>query len=290
MKKFLTRLTSTLLCAALILSLGTSAACANNENVIRVCASEVPHAEVLNGIVKDELKKKGYDLKVTVLDWTMQNDSVASGDYDANYFQHVPYLQTYNGSIKLFAACKVHYEPLGIYYGNGKVTALSSGKTFAICNDESNAARAFKLLEQKGVISKAAEGDNYPLDESEEGLSFHGTTWQNVAKTVTVKLIAENLLVPVMGDYDFVLLPCNTAYTGNVSSDKRIALEDDPAEVALKANVIAARENDYKTNADYKAKIDALVEVMLSKAVSEYFASEYLGAMTCDSSTQIDLR
>ena len=129
---------------------------------ISVCASDVPHAEILNGIVKSELEKKGYALKVTVLDWTMQNDAVANGDYDANYFQHVPYLETYAGKTKLFASCKVHYEPLGIYYGKAATgTEVTSGKTFEICDDVTNAIRAFQLLEQKGVISRAAEGENY---------------------------------------------------------------------------------------------------------------------------------
>lgn len=159
MKKIFT----VLLIATLILTSSLFFGCGNSSNVISVCASDVPHAEVLNGVVKEELSKKGYTLKVKILDWTMQNDGVASGDYDANYFQHVPYLETYQGSVKLFASCKVHYEPLGIYYGKAKKgTPLSEGKTFSICNDTSNAIRAFELLEAKGVISKTAEGDITP--------------------------------------------------------------------------------------------------------------------------------
>ncbi len=293
MKKFISLVAVVALCAATSLSLGFSAGCAKDENVISVCASDVPHAEVLSDVVKSELEKKGYALKVTVLDWTMQNDGVAGGDYDANYFQHVPYLETYAGSVKLFATCKVHYEPLGIYYGKAAAgSSLLSGKTFAVCNDASNAVRAFKLLCQKGVIDKSKEGENFPISENEETLSLGALSdsWTSSDGNVSVKLVAENLLVQAMSDYDFVLLPCNTAYTGKVGSDKRIAVEDDPEQVSSKANVIAARENDYKNNADYKAKIDALTDVMLSEAVSNYFATKYLGAMTCDASTQIDLR
>lgn len=267
--------------------------CGNSSNVINVCASDVPHAEVLNGIVKDELAKKGYTLKVTILDWTVQNDGVAQGDYDANYFQHVPYLETYQGSVKLFASCKVHYEPLGIYYGKAtKGTPLLDGKTFSICNDTSNAIRAFELLTSKGVISKTAEGDNYPVAENGEelNLSASSSNWKSKDGKITVTLIAENTLVTTRQDYDFALLPCNTAYTGNVSSSERVAVEDDSLQVSQKANVIAARLDDYKNNSEYKAKIDALTEVMLSKAVSDYFEEKYLGAMTCDETTQIDLR
>ena len=295
MKKLTKLLVSLALCAVTALSFGSFAACGNNDSAkeINVCASDVPHAEVLNNVVKSELAKKGYTLKVAILDWTIQNDSVANGDYDANYFQHVPYLETYSGKTKLFATCKVHYEPLGIYYGkaaNG--TAVTDGATFEICDDTSNAIRAFQLLEQKNVISKEVEGDNFPVNEAGDALNIGeaAKVWKNKAGTVTVTLVAENLLVSSMNDYDFALLPCNTAYTGGITSAKRAAVEDDPAQVAGKANVIAARLEDYKNNAEYKAKIDALTDVMLSKAVSDYFAEKYLGAMICDASTQIDLR
>lgn len=180
------------------------------------------------------------------------------------------------------------------------VTAFSVGSlaacgdsgvtTFEICNDVSNAVRAFQLLEAKGVINKEAEGDNYPIAEGGEELSFEGEKWVNKAKTVKVSLIAENLLVSSMVDYDYALLPCNTAYKGKVSSEKRIKVEDDAEQVVGKANVIAARKSEYESNAEYRNKIDALTNVMLSKAVSDFFKTKYLGAMTCDSTSQIDLR
>ena len=124
--------------------------------------------KALNNIVKEKLKEKGYTLEVTVLDWTMQNDSVANKDYDANYFQHIPYLNTYQGKTKLKATCKVHYEQLGIYYGKKNISLLD-GKTFAICNDESNAIRALNLLFSKGVISELpVNNDHLSFNESIE--------------------------------------------------------------------------------------------------------------------------
>ena len=118
MKKLLNLLCVAAFLLVAVFTVGFAGGCSKGSaKEISVCASDVPHAEVLNGIVKSELEKKGYKLKVTTLDWTMQNDAVANGDYDANYFQHVPYLETYAGKTKLFASCKVHYEPLGIYYG-----------------------------------------------------------------------------------------------------------------------------------------------------------------------------
>ena len=293
MKKIIKLATTLLLAVCLTASCGLFGGCADNSKTIKVCASDIPHAEVLNGCVKGILAEKGYTLEVEILDWTLQNDSVASGDYDANYFQHVPYLETYTGSIELFASCKVHYEPLGIYYGKATVgSALSDGKTFEICDDVSNAIRAFQLLTAKGVINKEAEGDNYPVNEDGATLNIGETSksWTSKDGNVTVTLVAENLLVSSLGDYDFACLPCNTAYTGNVDSSKRAAVEDDATLVEGKANVIAARVKDYANNAEYKAKIDALTDAMLSKEVSDFFAEKYLGAMTCDSTSQIDLR
>ena len=253
--------------------------CGKNEKTITVCASEVPHAEVLNGAVKKIVEEKGYQLEVKVLDWTIQNSAVESGDYDANYFQHVPYLESGDQKDTLVATCKVHYEPLGIYRGksNGNLT---DGKTFSICNDTSNAIRAFELLKAKGVLN------TIPVENDE--LTFTGNKY--TIGDITVTLISEELLVATMNDYDFTLLPCNTAYTGKVSKDKQVAKEDDANQVALKANILAVRKNDYLKNESYKEKIDILTDALLSKEVRDFFNEKYLGAMTCDSSSQIDLR
>ena len=264
-----------------VLSLCFTTGCQDNSKVINVCASELPHADILENAVAPILKEKGYTLKVTVLDWTIQNDSVANGDYDANYFQHVPYLELFEGDVKLFASAKVHYEPLGIYQGKS-TGALATGKTFAICNDESNALRALELLKAKGVI------ENLPVD-AEGKLTITGSNWTS-DNGVTVTLIAEELLVASMADYDFVCLPCNTALTGNVDGAKQVAKEDDPELVAGKANIIAARVDDYKNDETYKAKIDVLTDAVLSKAVADYVNQKWGGAITCDSSSQIDLR
>lgn len=259
----------------------TSTGCFSQDKTIRVCASELPHADVLNNCVREILKLKGYKLEVSVLDWTLQNDGVANKDYDANYFQHIPYLETYSGKTSLFATCKVHYEPLGIYYGKEKKDLLE-GKSFEICNDESNAVRALKLLQEKGVLKKA------PIT-SDGKLAFTGSTWIS-DNDIKITLISEELLVSSINDYDFALLPCNTAYTGNVSSSRLVDKEDNQTLILENANVIAARQNDYLEASVYKKKIDALTEAMLSKEVREYIQKKYEGKITCDENTQIDLR
>lgn len=266
--------------ALLFISLFTLCSCKNDTNVIRVCASELPHADILNNIVKEKLKEKGYTLEVTVLDWTMQNDAVANKDYDANYFQHLPYLNTYQGKIKLKATCKVHYEQLSIYYGKKNISLLD-GKTFAICNDESNAIRALNLLFSKGVISEVPVTNDH--------LSFNGNTW-TASNGVTITLIDEGLLAAALNDYDFACLPCNTAYTGNISNDRIVGVEDDKELVVKNANVLAVREDDYKNDLAYKEKIDVLTNILLSSDVSDYVKAKYGQIITCDATTQIDLR
>ena len=82
----------------------TLAGCNGGDKVISIAASELPHAKILNECISDIVKEDGYTLKVKVLDWTIQNDAVANGEYDANYFEHVPYLKTYTGTTKLYAA------------------------------------------------------------------------------------------------------------------------------------------------------------------------------------------
>lgn len=264
----------------LFISLFTLCSCKNDESVIRVCASELPHADILNNIVKEKLKEKGYTLEVTVLDWTMQNDAVANKDYDANYFQHIPYLNTYQGKTKLKATCKVHYEQLGIYYGKKNIS-LFDGKTFAICNDESNAIRALNLLFSKGVISE--------LPVNNDHLSFNGNTW-TASNGVTITLIDEGLLAAALNDYDFACLPCNTAYTGNISNDRIVGVEDDKDLVVKNANVLAVREDDYNNDLAYKEKIDILTNILLSSDVSDYVKAKYGQIITCNATTQIDLR
>lgn len=259
----------------------TSTGCFSQDKTIRVCASELPHADVLNNCVREILKLKGYKLEVSVLDWTLQNDGVANKDYDANYFQHIPYLETYSGKTSLFATCKVHYEPLGIYYGKEKKELLE-GKSFEICNDESNAVRALKLLQEKGVLKEA------PIT-SDGKLAFTGSTWIS-DNDIKITLISEELLVSSINDYDFALLPCNTAYTGNISSSRLVDKEDNQTLILENANVIAARQNDYLEDSVYKKKIDVLTEAMLSKEVREYIQKKYEGKITCDEKTQIDLR
>ena len=248
--------------------------CSDASKTIRVCASEIPHAEILKECVAPLVKEKGYKLEVTVLDWSIQNGAVAKGDYDANYFQHMPYLISDDNADKLMMTAKVHYEPLGIYQGT------KTDKTIEICNDVSNALRAFDLLKAKGYLTTEGYRNG---DE----LSFSGNTYSENGYTVT--LIAEELLVASMRDYAFACLPCNTAMTGKVTATP-IQTEDDPEAVAAKANGLVCNKLKYEGDEAYKAKIDVLSDILLSESVSIWVKDRYNSKITCDSSSQIDLR
>ena len=123
---------------------------------IKVAASATPHAEILEQ-AKPLLAEQGYDLQVTVFnDYVQPNEVVESGDFDANYFQHIPYLESFNKEkgTHLVNAGGIHYEPFGIYPGTKKsLDELAEGDTIAVPNDTTNEARALLLLQDNGIIT-----------------------------------------------------------------------------------------------------------------------------------------
>ncbi len=255
----------------------------DGSKTITVAASEIPHAEILNEAVKPLLEEKGYKLEVTILDWTLQNDGVYNGDYDANYFQHRPYLQQYDSGstaysesysyTKVFPVASVHFEPLRIYPGRKSASEFASSKatsTYEICNDVSNEIRALDLLVSAGVIS------GYETDKDGNPT--------NLPSNITP--IAEELLVASIKDYDYAVLPTNTALTGKLSGDSSLPMESDSVK-DLRANVLAANVFKYKGDSIYKDKIDVLADCLLSSSVASYIQAKYSGVIA---SAQKDLR
>ncbi|MEI3084850.1 MAG: MetQ/NlpA family ABC transporter substrate-binding protein [Oscillospiraceae bacterium] len=147
---------------AIILAIATVlcfAACGKSPQritVIKVGASSTPHAEILEQ-VKDTLADEGYELEIVIYDdYVLPNQALAEGTLDANYFQHTPYLNSYNASngTDLVATARIHYEPFGLY-GNGvdSVADIAPGATILIPADDSNETRALLLLAQEGLIT-----------------------------------------------------------------------------------------------------------------------------------------
>ncbi len=268
-----------LLSAVLLTSILSLAGCNGSElETITVCASESPHAEILNDVVAPILEEEGYDLEVTILDWTIQNDEVYNGDYDANYFQHRPYLQQFDSGsavydenytyTKVAPIVGVHFEPLRIYEGANSAEEFESIKalettTYVICNDVSNEIRALDLLVYAGVI------DSYDTDSDGNPINLPSN----------ISLVAEELLVSAMSDYSYAVLPANTALTGNIAANENLPVEEDSV-ASLRANVLAAHAANYNSDSAYKAKIDALADALLDPAVATYIDTTYNGVLS----------
>ena len=122
---------------------------------LTVGASPAPHAEILEA-AREELAKKGYNLKIVeYTDYVQPNLALDAGDLDANYFQHLPYLEQFNEErgTKLVSAGAIHYEPFGIYAGKtASLDELADGAKVAVPNDATNEARALLLLEANGLL------------------------------------------------------------------------------------------------------------------------------------------
>lgn len=265
-----------LLISAFVLSASLLTGC-SNENTITVCASELPHAKILNEAIKPILKEKGYNLKVTVLDWTIQNSAVANDEYDANYFQHVPYLNTNNfeGDKELIAAAKVHYEKLCLYASDkDENKKLDNGETIEIVNDESNIERALLLLNSYNILeinsSCYKEDGSFTFDTSNPNSCV---TFLSGYENCSLTCILESNLCVSLNDYNFGVIPGNTALTG-LGDDyaSRIVLSEKATEetISERANIIAVK----KSNKDSE-KTKVLVEACKDERVATYVSNTF---------------
>lgn len=255
------------LCLALILSLG---ACAKKEDkTITVAASPIPHAEILK-VAGDVLAKDGWTLKVTEYpDYVVPNTVVEDGEMDANYFQHQPYLDTFNAENKthLVSVAQVHYEPFGIYAGTkSAVKDLADGDKIAIPNDGSNRARALLLLEAQGIIKLA------------EGVGVQATVLDITEKTVDVEIVEMEAaqIAGVRDSVALVVLNGNYALLAGLNAGTDAIAVEDAASIAAQtyANILVVKEGNEKT-----AKTEALKKALLSTEVKDYINSSYKGAV-----------
>ena len=236
---------------------------------ITVAASATPHAEILE-YAKTALKEQGYDLQVTIFDdYVKPNEVVESGEFDANYFQHVPYLDSFNEEkgTHLVVAGKIHYEPFGIYPGTKKsLDDIADGDTIAVPNDTTNEARALLLLQDNGIIKlKDGAGINATVNDIEE----------NPHNIEIVELEAAQV-ARVVDETAFVVLNGNYALAAGFSVGKdALAYEQNDSEAAKTyVNVIAVKEGNENSDA-----IKALVDVLKSDDVKNYIKNTYDGAV-----------
>lgn len=240
-----------------------------DDKKITVAASATPHAEILEE-AKTLLKDKGYELEVKVFDGYVQpNNVVESGEFDANYFQHVPYLEQFNEEkgTHLVVAGKIHYEPFGIYPGTKKdLKDIAKGDKIAVPNDTTNEARALLLLQDNGIIKlKDGAGIKATVNDIEE----------NPNNIEIVELEAAQ--VPrVVNEVAYVVLNGNYALEANYTVKKdALAYEKSDSEAAKTyVNVIAVKEGNENSE-----KIKALVDVLKSDSIKKFIDEKYDGAV-----------
>ena len=240
--------------------------------VIKVGASSTPHAEILEQ-VKDTLAAEGYDLQIVVYDdYVLPNQSLADGSLDANYFQHTPYLNSFNAAngTDLVAVAKIHYEPFGLY-GNDvdSVDDIADDATILIPADDSNETRALLLLAQEGLIELPADASAEKGVTTLDIVDAKGHDVQALqADTVPAQLANSNpgTVAVINGNY---------ALQAGLHASDALAIEDASGDAAQTyANIVACRAGD-----ENSAKIQALVKALQSDAVKEYIEKTYNGAV-----------
>ena len=265
------KLIAAALTGALVLgTVGTTVVFADDDDkTITVAASETPHSEILEQ-AKPILEKEGYDLEVTVFDdYVQPNEVVESGDFDANYFQHIPYLDSFNEEkgTHLVNAGGIHYEPFGIYPGTkDSLDDLEDGDTIAVPNDTTNEARALLLLQDNGIITlKDGVGLEATVNDIEE----------NPHNVEIVELAAEQV-ARVADETAYIVLNGNYALQAGYSVSKdALAYEKSDSEAAKTyVNVIAVKEGN--ENSD---KIKALVAALKSDEIKDFINEKYDGAV-----------
>ena len=284
MKKVLAIVLSALLLVAALVGCASKSEPASNDNnasadtaastdgkleTLKVGASSTPHAEILEQ-VKDTLAAEGYDLQIVIYDdYVLPNQSLADGSLDANYFQHTPYLNSFNASngTDLVSAAKIHYEPFGIYPGTkSSLDDIAEGDTIAVPNDTTNEARALLLLQDNGIL------------KLKDGAGLTATVLDIEENPYNVEILElEAAQVPrVKDEVAYVVLNGNYALDAGFSVAKdSLAYEKSDSDAAKTyVNVIAVKEGNENSE-----KILALVGVLKSDAIRQYINDTYDGAV-----------
>ena len=264
MKKRLIALT---LAVLLVLALGACSGKADSKT-IKVGATPAPHAEILE-VAKEILAKEGYTLEIKEFDdYIMPNTAVEEGELDANYFQHITYMNTFNADngTHLVSAAAIHYEPFGLYAGKtDSLDALADGAQIAIPNDATNGGRALLLLQEQGLITLAEDSGLEP-------------TVQDIVdnpKNLQIEELEARLLPTTLQDVDMAVINGNYAIDAGLKIADALAVEsNDGAAAEAYANVVAVKEG----NEDSEA-IQALVEALESEEVRAFIEETYQGAV-----------
>ena len=245
---------------------------ADGDNVIKIGATSTPHGEILE-FVKDKLAEQGYDLQITIYDdYVLPDKAVADGELDANYYQHTPYLNSFNeaNGTDLVSVASIHYEPFGLYAnGIASVADIPEGATIVIPADDSNETRALLLLAQEGLIT-LPEGAN-ALDgvKTLDIVDDHGFNITTVQADTVAAQFAN------AGDGSLAVINGNYALAAGLKIADAIASEDASGDAAQTyANIIAVKSGN-----ENLPKIQALVSALETDEVKDFIAKNYNGAV-----------
>lgn len=235
------------------------------ETVLKVGATPIPHAEILD-VVKPLLEQKGIKLEVAVFDdYVQPNTSLADKEIDANFFQHQPYLDNFNAErgLNLTSLTKVHVEPLGLYSKTLKnVDELKDGSTIAIPNDATNNARALLLLQANGII-KLKDGGNITSSEND--------VVENT-KNIKFEAIEAAQLPRVLEDVDAAIINTNFAIPAGLNPvNDALIIEDGNSPYA---NILVIRQGD-----ENREDLKELAAALNSPEVKKFIEEKYEGAI-----------
>lgn len=258
-----------------IIAIFTLTGCSNSdETTIKVIATSIPHGEILE-VVRTQLEEQGYSLEVTITsDYYFPNPSVAAGDADANFFQHVPFLNLYNSENTdkpLVIGAYVHIEPIGIYSNDyTSLDQIQDGDTVLISNSTSDHGRILKLFQDAGLITLVEDFDILSSD-----IIIEEAIATNPKNLIFKADVSPDFLFSAYSseEADLYVINSNYALEGGINpSEVAIFLEsttDNPY-----VNILALNEADLELD-----KIKALIAALNSDAVKDFINETYSGSV-----------
>lgn len=241
---------------------------ADESKVIRVGASPTPHAEILKQVA-DDLAAEGWELEVIeYTDYVLPNTDLQAGEIDANFFQHLPYLNDFNeeNGTDLVSVAAIHFEPLALYAGKtAALDAIADGAKIAVPNDATNEARALLLLEAEGLITL------------KDGAGLEATVKDIVDNPKNIEFVeVEAAAAPAtLAEVDFAVINGNYALSAGLSADDIVAAEAADSEAAeTYANILVV-----KAGSEDDEGVAALVKALTSDKTRSFIEEQFGGAV-----------
>lgn len=246
---------------------GEANASANNANAasqtITVGATPVPHAEILE-FVKADLANEGFELVVKEFnDYVQPNLATDSGELDANFFQHIPYLKEFNKNkgTALVSVAGIHLEPMGVYSRkHSSFTIVSDGVSIAVPNDPTNESRALDIIAKTGVVTFKESALKTPLDIVSN------------PKNIVFKELEAAQMPRALDDTDFAVINSNFAMAAGLKPTKEALVMEDKSSPYVNVLVVKAGNEE-------SAKTKALIKALQSEKVKAFIDEKYQGAV-----------